>query len=268
MIRKVAFTLIELLVVIAIIAILAAILFPVFATAREKARQSACSSNVKQIGLSIIQYCQDYDEMFPGGTNPYGQGGGWAGQVYPYVKSVNVFVCPSDTTLGNGVVSYCYNMDFAPPAVQNQPDGPAPKSMAQLSSPAKTVLFAEVQGCTPVDVTKDLTSYASPNGNGVGAGYNPYGALDPNKTIYATGYLRNHSTNTTTDPYTSHFTGPLGVHSGGSNFIMSDGHVKWLMPNSVYAGSTASSPSSCGTGGTAAGTLCSDTTIAATFSPI
>lgn len=96
-----AFTLIELLVVIAIIAILAAILFPVFAKAREKARQTACLSNEKQIALGLLQYEQDYDEMLPYlwyGTN----GGGsalngnykWMDAVYPYIKSEAVFNCP------------------------------------------------------------------------------------------------------------------------------------------------------------------------------
>ena len=69
--KQQGFTLIELLVVIAIIAILAAILFPVFAKAREKARQASCSSNEKQLGLGIIQYVQDNDEMFPQGTRSY-----------------------------------------------------------------------------------------------------------------------------------------------------------------------------------------------------
>src|ERR1700761_6313935 len=93
-----AFTLIELLVVIAIIAILAAILFPVFAQAREKARAISCLSNEKQLGLGVIQYEQDYDEKAPGGLNGYGGGSGYAGQIYPYVKSAQVFKCPSDST--------------------------------------------------------------------------------------------------------------------------------------------------------------------------
>jgi prepilin-type N-terminal cleavage/methylation domain-containing protein len=78
------FTLIELLVVIAIIAILAAILFPVFAAAREKARQTACSSNLKQLGLAFVQYTQDYDEQYPVGPAAfYGShwGNGWAGAI-------------------------------------------------------------------------------------------------------------------------------------------------------------------------------------------
>ena len=76
MICKRGFTLIELLVVIAIIAILAAILFPVFASAREKARQSTCTNNEKQIGLGILQYMQDFDETFPFGQNAWGKVGG------------------------------------------------------------------------------------------------------------------------------------------------------------------------------------------------
>jgi len=94
------FTLIELLVVIAIIAILAAILFPVFARAREKARQASCQSNLKQIGLAYNMYSQDYDEMLP--RNSIGSSLGtiwWTGEVQPYVKNVQLFVCPSCDTL-------------------------------------------------------------------------------------------------------------------------------------------------------------------------
>jgi prepilin-type N-terminal cleavage/methylation domain-containing protein/prepilin-type processing-associated H-X9-DG protein len=114
--KRHGFTLIELLVVIAIIAILAAILFPVFAKAREKARQSSCLNNMKQIGLAVLQYSQDYDERHPWGdsvawgtagnepltgiacpaypAHPYG---GFVDRIFPYVKNVQVFLCPSDS---------------------------------------------------------------------------------------------------------------------------------------------------------------------------
>ncbi len=94
------FTLIELLVVIAIIAILAAILFPVFAKAREKARQIACLSNEKQIGTGLLQYNQDFDETFPmryTDTDPAdGHQRSWKDEIYPYIKSYAVFKCPSN----------------------------------------------------------------------------------------------------------------------------------------------------------------------------
>lgn len=97
--RPSAFTLIELLVVIAIIAILAAILFPVFARARENARKSSCQSNLKQIGLGLIQYNQDYDEKFPqvGQATVNAADSGWAYQIQPYMKSTQLLQCPSET---------------------------------------------------------------------------------------------------------------------------------------------------------------------------
>jgi prepilin-type N-terminal cleavage/methylation domain-containing protein/prepilin-type processing-associated H-X9-DG protein len=101
--HKNGFTLIELLVVIAIIAILASILFPVFARARENARRSSCQSNLKQIGLGLIQYAQDYDERIPRATYGPDTGGSdatarykWMDAIYPYVKSEQLFNCPSD----------------------------------------------------------------------------------------------------------------------------------------------------------------------------
>ena len=100
--RRRGFTLIELLVVIVIIALLVAILLPVLSKAREKARQAACASNLKQIGLAIVQYSQDYDEaMVPtaitvgGGTNT------WRGLTLPYSNSVRLYICPSNV-LSNG----------------------------------------------------------------------------------------------------------------------------------------------------------------------
>src|SRR5262245_52449406 len=89
-----AFTLIELLVVIAIIAILAAILFPVFAQARDKARQAVCLSNCKQLGTSINMYTQDFDETFPQGYHGPSKNS-WGKVTVPYVKNMDIFTCPS-----------------------------------------------------------------------------------------------------------------------------------------------------------------------------
>jgi prepilin-type N-terminal cleavage/methylation domain-containing protein/prepilin-type processing-associated H-X9-DG protein len=91
--RRQGFTLIELLVVIAIIAILAAILFPVFSKAREKARQTTCASNMKQLGLAVLQYVQDYDETYPLGVD-FHTYVSWADRIYPYVKSTGAYKCP------------------------------------------------------------------------------------------------------------------------------------------------------------------------------
>src|SRR4051812_41024733 len=101
-----AFTLIELLVVISIIALLAAILFPVFGRTRENARRSGCLSNLKQIGLASMQYQQDYDERFPH------DGDRTWGRIYGYVKSQAVFACPSDANSAKLRLSYATNSNL------------------------------------------------------------------------------------------------------------------------------------------------------------
>src|SRR5580700_9494091 len=98
------FTLIELLVVIAIIAILAAILFPVFAKVREKARQITCLSNEKQMGLGIMEYAEDNDEYIPEVFTPGNVP--WWQAIDPYMKSQQVYVCPDDTYVRANPVSY------------------------------------------------------------------------------------------------------------------------------------------------------------------
>jgi prepilin-type N-terminal cleavage/methylation domain-containing protein/prepilin-type processing-associated H-X9-DG protein len=153
--RKQGFTLIELLVVIAIIAILAAILFPVFAKAREKARTSSCSSNLKQIGMGYLQYVQDYDEMlcraWQGAANAASIPGvqwKWMDSISPYVKSEQVFDCPSDgdragkylfssgTSYGSyGTSAAYYNMSYT----LNM------KSLADIVEPASTLWVSETE---------------------------------------------------------------------------------------------------------------------------
>jgi len=112
---KRGFTLIELLVVIAIIALLAAILFPVFARARENARRTSCQSNLKQIGLGLLQYVGDYDDRLP--ASAYGGVAAdsnnstaykWMDAIFPYVKSEQIFICPSDSG-----AEYVYNRNIA-----------------------------------------------------------------------------------------------------------------------------------------------------------
>jgi prepilin-type N-terminal cleavage/methylation domain-containing protein len=160
--RKKGFTLIELLVVIAIIAILAAILFPVFARARENARRASCQSNLKQIGLGIAQYTQDYDEKLPrrvAGVNADGTGGdiaaqSWRWAIGPYVKSTQLFACPSNTsnaTLSDDGVyprSYAVNGGDDLTAVGG---GTSPMrrgtgvSLASIPSVAQTLLVGEIK---------------------------------------------------------------------------------------------------------------------------
>jgi prepilin-type N-terminal cleavage/methylation domain-containing protein/prepilin-type processing-associated H-X9-DG protein len=126
--HRFAFTLIELLVVIAIIAILAAILFPVFARARENARRASCQSNLKQIGLGILQYTQDYDEKFCNYSRSVP--GSWIVQLDPYVKSTQLFVCPSNATATNQ--SYGFNYYYIGDA-----------ALAAIGSPAETVMACD-----------------------------------------------------------------------------------------------------------------------------
>jgi prepilin-type N-terminal cleavage/methylation domain-containing protein/prepilin-type processing-associated H-X9-DG protein len=136
-----AFTLIELLVVIAIIAILAAILFPVFAQAREKARQTSCLSNTKQLVLGIIMYAQDYDETLPPDQDDSFVL--WPDLVNPYVKNSQVRVCPSD--ISNEPNSYGLNQFIFIDDTDYLPGPPPPAAiLAQLQTPSATLVLGEV----------------------------------------------------------------------------------------------------------------------------
>lgn len=162
-----AFTLIELLVVIAIIAILAAILFPVFSKVRENARKTTCLSNEKQLGLAVLQYNQDADETYPplriddNGASTFGGNGHetdwwWSQAIYPFVKSENTYICPSNPDPG----PVCPNMTtFAPHIHQSyamnsrvsQPHGhwengghPSPSSLAGIQEPSQKIMICEL----------------------------------------------------------------------------------------------------------------------------
>ncbi len=139
--RDGAFTLIELLVVIAIIAILAAILFPVFAKAREKARQSSCSSNLKQWDLAAMQYAQDYDERLPKHGTRCAPGGNqldlcqWE-KMQPYAKNTQMLYCPSKAN-----IRYGWNIGM--------PNNGTGTAIGELTAPASTVLMGDTDYTGP-----------------------------------------------------------------------------------------------------------------------
>ncbi|HEY3329296.1 MAG TPA: DUF1559 domain-containing protein [Capsulimonadaceae bacterium] len=246
---KRAFTLIELLVVIAIIAILAAVLFPVFATAREKARQSSCASNEKQLGLGFLQYAQDYDEAMPSGQTSSGGdfgagvlGCGWAGEVYPYLKAVGVYMCPSDSTAqmiksaaGQIVesVDYAYNANL--PTV----------NVSKIIEPTRTVLLAEVTGSL-VNISDPQENDWSQQHSVIDTGgHIRWMSPGGNASVWYSGQKY------ATGPYKDATHAPLWVggndwrgparHSEGANYLLQDGHVKWLVGYNVSANSAIAS---------------------------
>ncbi|MBW3636197.1 MAG: DUF1559 domain-containing protein [Armatimonadetes bacterium] len=191
-----AFTLIELLVVVAIIAILAAILFPVFGRARENARRSSCQSNLKQIGLGLIQYSQDYDEMLiadwyanagaPGDTDPQSTPNGqykWMDAAFPYIKSEQVFTCPSATgdrakpwvfygrltTTTQLYGSYTIIHGYGPNQAGKTPPVSHPRAgdyvnLARAETPSTTAWVTD--GGDPVPADLDTTFYSQVNSSG------------------------------------------------------------------------------------------------------
>jgi prepilin-type N-terminal cleavage/methylation domain-containing protein len=151
--RSKGFTLIELLVVIAIIAILAAILFPVFAQAREKARMSVCGSNVKQIALGVMMYAQDYDEVLPSAGSNAANRGRWFFQINPYVKNRDIFTCPVlPNSRWNGVSNsnisgFGWSETLAGPGYNTAAE--TGYSLASIGKPADTIVVGDsgFDGC-------------------------------------------------------------------------------------------------------------------------
>lgn len=236
-----AFTLIELLVVIAIIAILAAILFPVFAQAREKARQTSCLSNQRQMSLGILMYAQDYDESFPFGLDAEWKIG-WPVYAQPYARNYGIFRCPSDSNLAFGfswidaswagiTVSYgangyfdctngCQLKGIMSPMAQGWilPDS---KSLGSVSRPAETILLADKHNGDALKV----------GGMGVFTAF--YGATFVGVDWFDWG-APGEIPDGTRDRAAAFPKGPEGAvstkHAGLANFAFCDGHVKAMRP--------------------------------------
>jgi prepilin-type N-terminal cleavage/methylation domain-containing protein/prepilin-type processing-associated H-X9-DG protein len=207
--KKSAFTLIELLVVIAIIAILAAILFPVFARARENARRASCQSNMKQFGLAWMQYSQDYDELTVPIRGANGVYRPLKALMDPYVKSNQVYVCPSDTR-DTTFLSYSYNW-----CVGVTCGGSNTKMMAGIPLPAQTPAFIESNGTGLANVT-----YA-------------FAAVPPSE-------IRGRWWKVNMDGSDFQYMGSFGggapkvaQHFNGCNALYADGHVKWMKQSGV-----------------------------------
>lgn len=186
---KKAFTLIELLVVIAIIAILAAILFPVFAQAREKARQASCLSNTRQISMGMMMYVSDNDEQFVSCTGTYR----WYDPMYPYVKNAQVFRCPSMTDRTNPNTDYVFSGVFA--------HGTA---LAAFTTPAATIMLSERADGVPYD------------------GYHPWPNIGSQNWDDLAGYYAGDGHNWFVDHIAK------TRHTGGSNYGFADGHSRWM----------------------------------------
>src|SRR5579884_2128873 len=241
-----AYTLIELLTVIAIIAVLAALLLPAFAAARERGRRSSCIANEKELGMAVLIYAQDYDDRFPNGIVPPGAdefwgGEGWAGQIQPDLRETRVLQCPDDLTQAGGpadrVVSYGYNIDLIDGSGYFTGAPLRGRILEALTSPDHTVLFFEVSGVTAN--AADPMEGSLPGGaqgrdfsaSGPGLDNRLYAHRTEDTgpdTQYATGLLGGRPPSPP-----SQFRDPYGRHSSGSDFVLADGHARWLKGEQV-----------------------------------
>jgi len=213
---KRGFTLIELLVVIAIIAILAAILFPVFARARENARRASCQSNLKQIGLGIMQYTQDYDEKLPPARNTVqGTNVVWHWMVQPYVKSIQLFKCPSNT--------------------DNNNLGNTPAAALGIPAIPRSYVANGSGGGTPVVPAPATLRPMNQEGTGISGA--ALSAVETPATTLLVGETRDNDDQKFYDATSQVSTGAgnsrLTNHLGMSNWLFADGHVKALKPTAT-----------------------------------